>query len=182
MPASLTSKEQSAFSRVATLDVFRCTMSKALTHLSERIRRDLAAKMLMTSDDRGISPSDTPVLSEAVTRAEGKILILRRRRRIAVQRIRVRFCRSISGREEQARLKHAGGFQFRSISPSLGPEWPLISCEKKGILRRVLPVVRLDGLNHAEMACPRISSGHRSPERFCQRAAAFIREDGERIR
>jgi len=185
MPAEAYTKEQSAFSRVATLDVFRCNVPKPHRIFLPRAYEEILRRMYDRLDDRrDIALSDTPVLSEAVTRAEMKIFDFAGVARIAVQRIGSDFAACISGREVQARSKNAVVFQvsLNLAEPSVGSAVDIL--RKKGyFFGGVLPRwFDTDGLLLQKLDCPPDFEDIVLLSDFAKELLAFIREDRERIR
>ena len=112
MPAEAYARENSATGRVATLDVFRCYVSKPhrifLPPVYEAIMRQIYGRL---DDDRDIVLSDGILPGTTTTKAELTIFDFARVARIAVPQLGSDFATCLSVLEEQALAKNVVVFQ-----------------------------------------------------------------------
>jgi len=182
MPAETYTREKSAAGRVATVDAFRCYVSKPhcifVPHVYEEMLRGIYARL---DDTRDIALSDRCLPDASVTKADMSVFDFARVARIAVLQTGHDFAAHLSGLEERARSKNVVVFQvwLNLTEPWVGRAVDILR-DRGYFFGGALPRwFDGDGLLMQKLECPPDFENIVLLNDFPKKLLAFIRKDHE---
>lgn len=184
MPAETYSQEKSAVGRVATLDAFRCYVSRPhrifLPQAYENILRRIYVRL---DDTRDIVLSETTAPNAASTKIDMTVFDLARVARIAAPILGNDFAARFSELEDQARVKNVIVFQvwLNLAEPWVGQAVDILRSQGYffgGALPRWFDN---DGLLMQKLECPPDFDNIMLLSDFSKELLNFIREDREHV-